>query len=309
MTKYAIRRVLALLPVFLVVTGIVFLLIHLVPGDPIDNLVRAGSDPEQRAAIARAYGLDRSLVEQYLTWMGHLAQGDLGTAIVQRRPVADLIAENIGYSLALGGSALAFSAIVGVLAGVVAASFQDRPLDRMLMGAALIGSTVPSFWLGLLMILLFAVELGWVPVSGARHWTSVILPAATVGLAGMALVARVTRIAMVQTARADFVTLLHANGVSRFAIQSRHLLRHALVPVLTLLSLRIGLIVGGSVTVEYVFARPGLGSLLIRAINQRDYPVIQGCLLMLAVAVMLGTLIGDLLQAAMDPRQREEQRS
>lgn len=309
MTTYAIRRVLALLPVFLVVTGIVFLLIHLVPGDPIDTLVRAGSDPAQREAIARAYGLDRSLFEQYLTWMGHLARGDLGVAIVQRRPVSELIAENIGYSLALGGLALAFSAVVGVIAGAVAASFQDRPLDRLLMSAALVGSTVPSFWLGLLMILLFAVELGWVPVSGARHWTSVILPALTVGLAGMALVARVTRIAMVETARQDFVTLLHASGVSRFAIQSRHLLRHALVPVLTLLSLRIGLIVGGSVTVEYVFARPGLGSLLIRAINQRDYPVIQGCLLMLAVAVMLGTLVGDLLQAAMDPRQREETRA
>lgn len=309
MTKYAIKRVLALLPVFVVVTGIVFLLIHLVPGDPIDNLVRAGSDPAQRAAIARAYGLDRGLFEQYVTWLGHLARGDLGIAIVQRRPVADLIAENIGYSLALGGSALVFSAVFGVIAGALAASFQDRPLDRLLMAAALVGSTVPSFWLGLLMILLFAVELGWVPVSGARHWTSVILPAVTVGLAGMALVARVTRIAMVETARQDFVTLLHANGVSRLAIQSRHLLRHALVPVLTLLSLRIGLIVGGSVTVEYVFARPGLGSLLIRAINQRDYPVIQGCLLMLAVAVMLGTLVGDLLQAAMDPRQREEPRA
>jgi peptide/nickel transport system permease protein len=309
MAKYAIRRLLALLPVFLVVTVIVFLLIHLVPGDPIDNLVRAGSDPGQREAIARAYGLDRSLVEQYLTWMGHLFQGDLGTAIVQRRPVAALIGENIGHSLALGGLALAFSAIVGITAGVVAASFQDRPLDRALMSLALVGSTVPSFWLGLLMILLFAVELGWVPVSGARHWTSVILPALTVGLAGMALVARVTRIAMIETARQDFVTLLHAKGVSRFAIQTRHLLRHALVPVLTLLSLRIGLIVGGSVTVEFVFARPGLGSLLIRAIGQRDYPVIQGCLLMLAIAVMLGTLVGDLLQAAMDPRQREEERS
>ncbi|TBW36809.1 ABC transporter permease [Siculibacillus lacustris] len=309
MAKYAIRRLLALLPVFLVVTVIVFLLIHLVPGDPIDNLMRSGSDPAQRDALSRAYGLDRSLVEQYLAWMGHLVRGDLGTAIVQRRPVAELIGENIGYSLALGGLALAFSAIVGIVAGVTAASFQDRVADRALMSLALVGSTVPSFWLGLLMILFFAVQLGWVPVSGARHWTSVILPATTVGLAGMALVARVTRIAMIETARQDFVTLLHAKGVSRFTIQTRHLLRHALVPVLTLLSLRIGLIVGGSVTVEYVFARPGLGSLLIRAIGQRDYPVIQGSLLMLAIAVMLGTLVGDLLQAAMDPRQREDDRS
>jgi peptide/nickel transport system permease protein len=156
------------------------------------------------------------------------------------------------------------------------------------------------------MIMLFAVELGWVPVSGARHWTSLVLPAITVGLSGMALVARVTRISMIEIAREDFVMLLHAKGLSRWTIQIRHILRHALIPVVTILSLRIGLIVGGSVTVEYVFARPGLGSLLIRALAQRDYPLIQGCLLFLAIAVMLGTLLGDLLQAAMDPRQREE---
>jgi peptide/nickel transport system permease protein len=193
-----------------------------------------------------------------------------------------------------------------VLAGTIAASFQNRWIDHSLMGVSLLGSTVPTFWLGLLMIMLFAVELGWVPVSGARHWTSLVLPAITVGLSGMALVARVTRISMIEIAREDFVMLLHAKGLSRWTIQIRHILRHALIPVVTILSLRIGLIVGGSVTVEYVFARPGLGSLLIRALAQRDYPLIQGCLLFLAIAVMLGTLLGDLLQAAMDPRQREE---
>ena len=306
MLGYAIRRLLALIPVFFVVSGVVFLVVHLVPGDPVDNLIRTGSSPDQRAEIIARYGLDRSLIEQYISWLGRVISGDLGNAIVMRRPVATLIWDNLGYSLTLGGWALAFSAVAGVAAGTIAASFRDRWIDHALMGVSLLGSTVPTFWLGLLMIMLFAVTLGWVPVSGARHWTSLILPVLTVGLGGMALVARVTRIAMIETAREDFVMLLHAKGVSRWTIQIRHVLRHALIPVVTILSLRIGLIIGGSVTVEYVFARPGLGSLLIRALSQRDYPLVQGCLLFLAMAVMLGTLIGDLLQAAMDPRQRDE---
>ncbi|MGV8939902.1 MAG: ABC transporter permease [Allorhizobium sp.] len=306
MLGYAIRRLLALVPVFFVVSGVVFLVVHLVPGDPVDNLIRAGSSPAQRAEIVARYGLDRSLVEQYGTWLGRVVSGDLGTAIVMRRPVATLIWDNLGHSLALGGWALAFSALAGIATGALAASYRDRWIDHGLMGFSLLGSTVPTFWLGLLMIMFFAVQLGWVPVSGARHWTSLILPVLTVGLGGMALVARVTRIAMIETAREDFVLLLHAKGVSRWTIQIRHVLRHALIPVVTILSLRIGLIIGGSVTVEYVFSRPGLGSLLIRALSQRDYPLVQGCLLFLAMAVMLGTLMGDLLQAAMDPRQRDE---
>ncbi|MEB0007938.1 ABC transporter permease [Pseudomonas sp. MH9.2] len=306
MVSYFIRRLLAMIPVFFIVSGVVFLIVHLVPGDPVDNMMSVGASVTQRAEIIARYGLDRSLTEQYFTWLNNIVHGDLGMAIVMRRPVADLIMSNLGYSLALGGWALMFSAVAGVLAGTIAASFQNRWIDHSLMGVSLLGSTMPTFWLGLLMIMLFAVELGWVPVSGARHWTSLILPAITVGLSGMALVARVTRISMIEIAREDFVMLLHAKGLSRWTIQIRHILRHALIPVVTILSLRIGLIVGGSVTVEYVFARPGLGSLLIRALAQRDYPLIQGCLLFLAIAVMLGTLLGDLLQAAMDPRQREE---
>ncbi|MEB0146840.1 ABC transporter permease [Pseudomonas sp. CCC2.2] len=306
MVSYFIRRLLAMIPVFFIVSGVVFLIVHLVPGDPVDNMMSVGASVTQRAEIIARYGLDRSLTEQYFTWLNNIVHGDLGMAIVMRRPVADLIMSNLGYSLALGGWALMFSAVAGVLAGTIAASFQNRWIDHSLMGVSLLGSTMPTFWLGLLMIMLFAVELGWVPVSGARHWTSLILPAITVGLSGMALVARVTRISMIEIAREDFVMLLHAKGLSRWTIQIRHILRHALIPVVTILSLRIGLIVGGSVTVEYVFARPGLGSLLIRALAQRDYPLIQGCLLFLAIAVMLGTLLGDLLQAAMDPRQREK---
>lgn len=305
MFLFIVKRLVLLVPVFFVVSVVVFLIIHLVPGDPIDNLMRAGSSPAQRLQVAQKYGLDRSLIEQYFVWMRQLMSGDLGTSIIQGRPVSALIAQNLPHSLQLGGAALVFSTLTGIAAGVLAASFQGTRLDDSVSGIILLGSTVPSFWLGLLLILLFAVWLGWVPISGARGWTSLILPVIATGVGGIALVARVTRIAMIETAREDFVMLLHAKGVAPSTIQICHVLRHALVPVVTILALRIGWILGGTVTIEYVFARPGLGSLLIRALNQRDYPLVQACLLILAMAVILGTLLGDIVQAAMDPRQRE----
>lgn len=304
MLSYALRRLLLLVPVFLAVSAIIFLIIHLVPGDPVDNLARIGSSPEQKLEIAARYGLDKPIVEQYLIWLQRLAHGDLGNAIVLRQPVSKLIARNLPYSLALGGCALLFSTFFGILAGVVAAIRKETRVDQGVMAGILVGSTLPSFWLGLLLILIFAVELGWFPVSGARSWNALVLPVVTIGLGGTALVARVTRIAMIEIAQEDFVLLLHAKGLSALRIQLRHVLRHALMPVVTILGLRIGWILGGAVTVEFVFARPGLGMLLIRGLNQHDYPVIQACLLMLSIAVMLGTLVGDLAQAAMDPRVR-----
>lgn len=304
MAAYTVRRLLMLVPVFLAVSVVIFLIVHLIPGDPVDSLIKIGSGPEQRAAIVARYGLDRSLPEQYLIWLTSLMHGDLGTAIVAQRPVSTLIAQALPSSLALGGLSLLLSAVAGIVLGAVAMRYRDGPVDQAIMGGVLLGSTLPTFWLSLLMILLFSVELGWFPVSGARTWSSLVLPVLTIGLAGTALVVRVTRIAMIEAAQKDFVLLLHAKGLSPSRIRLRHVLRHALTPVVTILALRIGWILGGAVTVEVVFARPGLGTLLIKALNQHDYPVVQASLLMLAMAVMLGTLVGDILQAAIDPRVR-----
>ncbi|MDR0808824.1 MAG: ABC transporter permease [Gemmobacter sp.] len=304
MLAFTFRRLLALIPVFLAVSLIIFLILHLIPGDPVDNLIKIGASAGQRAEIEARYGLDRPLPVQYLVWLGNVLQGDLGTAIVGRRAVSAIVAQALPYSLMLGGCALLFSSILGIALGIVAALKRDRWPDQAIMGGVLIGSTMPGFWLGLMLILVFAVWLGWFPVSGARGWTSLVLPVLTVGLGGTALVARVTRIAMIEAGQRDFVLLLHAKGLPVWRIQLFHVLRHALIPVVTILALRIGWILGGSVTVEVVFARPGLGSTLIKALAQHDYPVVQACLLMLAVAVMLGTLLGDILQAVMDPRVR-----
>lgn len=304
MLSYLIRRVLMLVPVFLAVSVIIFLILHFIPGDPIDNLLKVGSSPSARAEMEARYGLDRPLPVQYAIWLGKVLTGDLGTAIVARRPVLDMITQALPHSLRLGGLALLFSSVMGIGLGVVAALYRDRWPDRAIMGGVLLGSTMPSFWLGLILMLVFSVWLGWFPVSGARSWTALVLPVLTIGLGGTALVARITRVAMIEASGKDFVLLLHAKGLSPLRIQLRHVLRHALIPVVTILALRIGWILGGAVTVEVVFARPGLGTLLIKSLSQHDYPVVQACLLMLAMAVMLGTLLGDLLQAAMDPRVR-----
>ena len=304
MLTYIAKRLLLLLPVFFAISVVIFLIIHLIPGDPVDNLIKVGADANQRALLTARYGLDRSLPEQYVVWMGNLLRGDLGEAIIAKRPVAELIQIALPNSLLLGSLALLFSAVVGIILGVIAMLKRDKLTEQVIMGGVLLGSTLPTFWLGLLLILIFAVQLVWFPVSGARGWSSLVLPVLTIGLAGTALVTRVTRIAMIEASQRDFVLLLHAKGLSPARITFRHVLRHALIPVVTILALRIGWILGGAVTVEVVFARPGLGTLLIKALNQHDYPVVQACLLMLAMAVMLGTLIGDILQATLDPRIR-----
>jgi len=303
--RYTFRRLLMLIPVSISISVVIFMIVHLLPGDPIDNLIRVGSSPEARERLATKYGLDRPLITQYFVWMGNMFRGDFGQAIVLRRPVSDLIMQNLPFSLTLGGLAFAFSSVVGMTLGTISAVVRNPILERFVRGFILLGSTVPGFWLALLLILLFSVTLGWLPVSGAKTWSALVLPVLTIGFGGIALVARVTRVALIDVRHEDFVTLLHAKGLSRSAILFRHLLPHALVPVVTILALRIGWILGGAVTAEFVFGRPGLGSLLIRALGQRDFPVIQGSMLMLALAVMLGTLIGDILQAAMDPRIRE----
>ncbi len=303
--RYTFQRILMTIPVSIAISVVIFMIVRLLPGDPIDNLIRVGSSPEARANLVAKFGLDQSLISQYATWVGAMFRGDFGDAIVLRRPVADLIAQNLPYSLNLGALAFLFSSVFGMILGTVSATTRNPIVERFVRGFILLGSTVPGFWLALLLILLFSVHLGWFPVSGARGWESLVLPVITIGFGGIALVARVTRVALMDAGREDFVTLLHAKGLSRSTILWRHLLPHAMLPVVTILALRIGWILGGAVTVEFVFGRPGLGSLLIRALGQRDYPVVQGCLLMLALAVMLGTLIGDVAQAAMDPRIRE----
>ena len=296
-----------LVPIFLVVSVIVFSLIHIVPGNPIDNLMGPGMTKAHEKKLMEQYHLDKPLPVQYLIWMKNLAHGDLGRSIIEKRPVSELLRHHLPYSLSLGLTAIAISFVLGVSMGIISAAAKDTIIDRIAMVVALFGVTIPAFWLGLILILGFAVTLTWFPVSGSGTLSALVLPAVTVGLGGAGLIARVTRVSMLEVASKDFIVMLHAKGLSKKAILLRHILRNALIPVITILGLRIGWVLGGAVTVEIVFGRPGLGQLLITALFRRDYPVVQGAMLLLAMGIILGTLLADILYAFTDPRVRDQQ--
>ena len=306
MWMYLLRRTLLLVPIFLVVSMIVFSLIHIVPGTPIDNLMGPGMTKAHEKKLMEAYHLDRPLPVQYLIWMKNLCHGDLGRSIIEKRPVAELLRHHLPYSLSLGLTAIAISFVLGVSMGIISAAAKDTLIDRIAMVVALFGVTIPAFWLGLILILCFSVSLTWFPVSGSGSLSALVLPAVTVGLGGAGLIARVTRVSMLEVASKDFIVMLHAKGLSKKAILLRHILRNALIPVITILGLRIGWVLGGAVTVEIVFGRPGLGQLLITALFRRDYPVVQGAMLLLAMGIILGTLLADILYAFTDPRVRDQ---
>ena len=285
---------------------IVFSLIHIVPGTPIDNLMGPGMTKAHEKKLMETYHLNRPLPVQYLIWMKNLCHGDLGRSIIEKRPVAELLRHHLPYSLSLGLTAIAISFVLGVSMGIISAAAKDTLIDRIAMVVALFGVTIPAFWLGLILILCFAVSLTWFPVSGSGSLSALVLPAVTVGLGGAGLIARVTRVSMLEVASRDFIVMLHAKGLSKKAILLRHVLRNALIPVITILGLRIGWVLGGAVTVEIVFGRPGLGQLLITALFRRDYPVVQGAMLLLAMGIILGTLLADILYAFTDPRVRDQ---
>jgi len=308
MWRYILRRSLLLIPIFLLISIVIFSLIHIVPGNPIDNLLGPGMTLEHQRRLTEKYYLDKPIHIQYFIWFKNFLHGDLGRSIIEKRPVSELLMHHLPYSLNLGLSAIVLSFIFGVTMGIISASARNTILDHIAMVFALLGVTIPSFWLGLILILIFAVMLGWFPVTGSGSLQTLVLPAITLALGGAGLIARITRVSMLEVMSKDFVVLLHAKGLSKRAILLKHILRNALIPVITILGLRLGWVLGGAVTVEIVFARPGLGQLLITGLYRRDYPVVQGALLLLAMGIMLGTFLADILYAYADPRVRDQHR-
>lgn len=297
-----------MLPIFLLISVVIFSLIHIVPGNPIDNLLGPGMTIEHQRKLTEKYHLDKPIHVQYYIWFKNLLHGDLGRSIIEKRPVSQLLMHHLPHSLQLGLSAIALSFIFGVSMGIISASARNTFVDHIAMVFALLGVTIPSFWLGLILILVFAVMLGWFPVTGSGSIETLVLPAVTLALGGAGLIARVTRVSMLEVMSKEFVVLLHAKGLGKKAILLKHILRNALIPVITILGLRLGWVLGGAVTVEIVFARPGLGQLLITGLYRRDYPIVQGSLLLLAMGIMLGTFLADILYAYTDPRVRDQHR-
>jgi ABC-type dipeptide/oligopeptide/nickel transport system permease component len=308
MWRYILRRSLLMIPIFLVISVVIFSLIHLVPGNPIDNLMGPGMTAEHQKRMTEKYHLDKPTYVQYAIWFKNMLGGDLGSSIIEKRPVSELLRHHLPHSLQLGLTAIAISFIIGVSLGVISAASKNSFTDHLAMVVALFGVTIPSFWLGLIMILIFAVWLPWFPVSGSGSLRTLLLPAFTLGLGGAGLIARITRVSMLEVSARDFIVLLHAKGLGKKAILIRHILRNALIPVITILGLRLGWVLGGAVTVEIVFGRPGLGQLLITGLFRRDYPVVQGSLLLLSMGIMFGSFLADVLYAYADPRVRDQHR-
>jgi ABC-type dipeptide/oligopeptide/nickel transport system permease component len=302
MLRYAVRRLLLLLPMAFIVSAIVFWAMRMIPIDPAELVVGPYATMEQRELARHELGLDRSVPVQYGIYLGRALHGDLGRSLKSGKPIGELIRATLPNTLLLGGVALGLAYLIAIPLGVVAAVRQNSVVDQGAMAFALIGISVPNFWLGLLLVLLFAVNLHWLPATGAGSASHLILPAVTLGLQFTAIVARMTRSSVLEVLRQDFVRALHAKGLQRSRVVYVHALKNAVIPVISLLGLHLGGVVGGSVIVETIFAWPGMGLLLVNAILQRDYPVVQAVLTLLGCAVLVANLGADLLYAAADRR-------
>lgn len=304
MMRYLIKRLLLLIPILFAVSTLVFSLIHLVPGDPVDLILGEQSLAADRLKMREALGLDRPLAEQYgLFWKG-LVRGDLGLSLFEKRPVAAMIAERYPATLQLAVTAMIFALAVSIAFGVAAAVKKGTLWDHGSLLAGIVGISMPGFLLGPLLVLLFAVQLDWLPVSGRWEWGSSILPSLTLGFGMAALLTRLTRSTMLETLREDYVRTARAKGLKEGGVILHHALRNALNPVVTVAGLQFGVLLAGAIVTEKIFAWPGLGSLLVQSIERRDYPVLQGCILCIAASYVVVNLLTDLLYAKLDPRVR-----
>lgn len=305
MTSYILRRLLSIVPVLLGVTLLVFAMLHLTPGDPVRMMMgEFQASPEQLELLRSRLHLDDPLPVQYGRFLLGAVQGDLGYSIRSFRPVTSEIRNNVSYTFELAVAALIVAAVVGVSLGVIAAIKQNSWADGLSMAVALVGVSMPNFWLGLLFIFGFSLHLGWFPASGAGEVRHIALPALTLGLSASAIIARITRSSMLEVLRNDYVTTARAKGLRESRVIIRHVLRNALIPVVTMFGLQFGNLLAGTVVVETVFARPGIGRLLVESIVAKDFPVVQGVVLIIAISYVLVNLVIDVLYAVLDPRIR-----
>ena len=303
MVGYLVRRLTDLVIAVLGVSTIVFVLLRL-SGDPVAMLVPQDATAEQIEEVRRSYGFSDPLWVQYVRFLGNAAQGDLGRSLQFRRPSVELVLETLPATLQLTFAALLFATIVAVPAGVLAAVNRNTALDKLLTVLTLLGQSMPYFWLGILLIMIFAVRLGLLPTSGSGGLQHLILPAITLSAGSMARTSRLVRSGMLRVLSQDYVRTAHAKGLSRLAVLSRHALRNAAIPVVTVLTLDFGVLLGGAVVTETIFAWPGLGRLIVQAISLRDFPVVQAGVLYLSIVFVILNALADLLYVQLDPRIR-----
>jgi peptide/nickel transport system permease protein len=308
--RFILNRAAGMLAVLAIVAVLVFVLTRAASGDPVSVLL---GDQATAADIERAkrdYGLDKPLPLQFGYWLREVLQGNLGQSIFLQRPVTQALAERAEPTTLLALMAVGIAAAIGIPCGIVSAVFRGRAIDQVFSGVAMLGASIPSFWLGIVLMQLFAVALGWFPVSGygapgaplAERLHALVLPAAVLGLLNSALIIRFTRASMLDVLGEDYVRTARSKGLSEATVVLKHALRNALVPIVTVLGLTVALMIGGAVVTETVFGLPGVGNLVVSAVLRRDYPVIQGALLVIAAIYVLINFGVDLLYAVVDPR-------
>lgn len=298
------RRLLLALPTALAAATLVFLLVHAVPGDPVAVMLGESAAPADAERLRHALGLDRPLAAQYATFLGGLVRGDLGRSLVSGESVTTLLAARLPATIELAGAAIAVALLVSVPLGLAAAARPGTWIDRGSVLVALLGVSMPSFWLGPLLIIVFAVDLRWLPVSGRGTFAHLVLPACTLGFGMAAILTRMLRASTLESMSEDYIRTARAKGVGRARILGLHALANAAAPVVTILGLQLGALLAGTVLTETIFAWPGIGRLVVDAINQRDYPVVQGCILTIALGFVAASTATDLVQAWLDPRLR-----
>ncbi|ABA81746.1 ABC transporter permease subunit [Rhodobacter sphaeroides] len=312
--RFLIRRMVSAVPVLFVVSLVTFAIIAIVPGDVTAELAGAEATAEQRAVIRDQLGLNQPLYQQALRWYGNLLQGDLGHSYLLNMSVTDAVLERLPVTLSLAGLALVLAVVLGVLLGVLAAIRHDSWVDQGTMSVALIGLSVPDFWLGLIMISVFSVGLAWFPTGGyvpfsedALGWArSMALPSLALAFTQMGVIARMTRSSMLEVMGQDYIRTARAKGMRRHTVVFKHALRNALVPVITVIGVMTGVLLGGAVVIESVFSLPGVGRLIIGAIQRRDFPIIQGGLLITASLFVFVNILVDLAYGWFDPRVRND---
>jgi peptide/nickel transport system permease protein len=306
MGAYLLRRLALTIPVLLGVATLVFALIHLVPGDPAQAMLGESASPQDVARLRTSLGLDQPLLVQYKSFLSSLAHGDLGTSFRFGTPVGQEIRRRLPQTALLAVSAMTFAIAIAIPLGIVAAVYRGRFLDQAAMTLALAGISMPGFWLGPLLAILFAVRLGWLPVSGSGSPAHLVLPSLTLGAALAAILARMTRASVVEELRELYVTAARARGLSHARAVVRHAFRNSLIPVVTIIGLQFGAVLTGTIITETIFGWPGIGRLLIQSINTRDYPLVQGCILFISVTYVAMNLLTDLAYGLLDPRIRFE---
>lgn len=304
MTSYFLKRLLGLLPTLLIVALLVFLFVHLLPGDPARLAAGPDADPQTVALVRQDLGLDRPLPEQFVSFFTRMLHGDFGNSMRTRRPVSTEIAERFMPTLLLTLASMGWAVVLGMSIGVVSAVFRNEWPDRLGMTIAVSGISFPAFALGMLLMQVFSVQLGWLPTVGADGWRHYILPSLTLGAAVAAVMARFTRASFVEVMQEDFVRTARAKGLKERTVIAKHCLRNALIPVVTMMGLQFGFLLGGSIVVEVVFNWPGLGRLLVDAVSTRDYPVIQTLVLLFSLEFILINLVVDVLYGFINPTIR-----